>query len=58
MALQDEERSNWGADVAPGHYRGMVVRQAWQTFFLIPPGGFGPVTVLNRDIGAGGTPLT
>lgn len=59
MARQDDLRLNWGPDVEPGLYRGMVTKQVWQTCFRFGPDPAMPVLVLNHDVGAGrNTPLT
>jgi hypothetical protein len=42
---QDDDRSNWGPEVAPGLYREMRTRYQWQTCFFVPPAG--PVRVLG-----------
>jgi hypothetical protein len=50
-AIQNQSRSNWGPELAPGAYREIVDHDVWQTCFVIPTNPALPIGVLDQDIG-------
>ena len=51
LIRQDQARSAWGPDLAPGSYRTVTSRDAWQTCFLVNPNVAMPVVVFDQDTG-------
>jgi hypothetical protein len=54
---QDLAQNNWGILIAPGLYRSVTYRGAWQTCFRMTADESQPIFILNQDI-RGGEPST
>jgi hypothetical protein len=52
-AIQNQSRTNWGPELAPGVYPEIIDHDVWQTCFVIPSNSALPIGVLDQDVGGG-----